>query len=171
MLRDFIQDSKPENARLYSIFKVSREDQIKQEEAARPPKREKSPEDPYFKKLEYKPYHNCVHRTNEIMRKLEPYESRRHTDGKVVEDFLDQNTRFYTNVAPAKKLDRSYNPSGISNKSSPGNRDGSDDEGRPANRHKGMDSQDHSRLSRINKDLFGNGRLLQVEGETDYFEA
>lgn len=76
MLRDFIQDSDEKNKRFYSIFKVSREDQRAQIEALKPPKREKSPEDPYFQKLEYKPYHVGVHQTHEVMRKLAPFESR-----------------------------------------------------------------------------------------------
>ena len=48
------------------------------------------PDDPYFKKLEYSLYHGGVHKTATIMKKLQPYESRKFTQQHAMNDFLDQ---------------------------------------------------------------------------------
>lgn len=70
LLREFMNDSTPSNARLYQLFKVDKSDRERHLAAVRPTKREKSPDDPYFKKLEYRPYHSYVHKTGEIFKKL-----------------------------------------------------------------------------------------------------
>ena len=175
MLRDFINDSDEKNRQFYSVFKVSREDQRQQKEALLPPKREKSPEDPFFQKLEYKPYHVGVHDTRQIMSKLAPHESRLHTNKQQVEDFLDQHSRFYNQKKKVLNKNNygsytSGNTSGMSdNNKSPKANEAKEEEAHHQ-RSKGLQQADHSRLKRINKELNGLHRLTQVEGETDYFE-
>ena len=84
LLREFMNDSTPSNARLYQLFKVNTSDRERHLAKIRPVKRDKSPDDPYFKKLEYLPYHHGVHATGEIFKKLSPHESRRMTDDNVI---------------------------------------------------------------------------------------
>ena len=75
---------------MYKLFKVEKRDMDQYLESIKPPKREKSPLDPYYHKLQYSPYHKRVQKTNQIFTKLCPHESRRHTDDQVIQDFLDQ---------------------------------------------------------------------------------
>jgi len=89
MLQELMRDASPQNARFYKLFKVSQKDKDNYERSIMPPKREKSPDDPYFKNLLWEPYHPQVHTTKQLMKKLEPYESRRFTDQHTVDTFLD----------------------------------------------------------------------------------
>ena len=69
---------------MYKLFKVDKRDMDDYKESIKPVKREKSPQDPYYHALKYKPYHKSVHRTDQIFTKLQPHESRRHTDDLVI---------------------------------------------------------------------------------------
>ena len=56
-----------------------------------------SDKDPFMHKPKpiWKPTHKPIASTEEIMESLEPYETRRQTEGHFVERFTDQERRYY----------------------------------------------------------------------------
>ena len=64
------------------------------------PRMQISDKDPFMNKtkVQWRPFHQPIASTNELMASLEPYETRKMTEAPILERFQDQEKRYYSAV-------------------------------------------------------------------------
>ena len=90
------KDASPAQQLSYAMFKLEENDFPMDQTTMSLRRREISPRDPFLgKKPRFRQLHYSVYNTEELLEKLEPYESRRFTNEGVVKDMCDLEARFY----------------------------------------------------------------------------
>lgn len=91
-----INESQPPQKLSYALFRINELDNADEQTQSRTKHREISVDDPFMgDKPRFRRLHQSVHRTEDLITKLEPFESRHFTDQRQLKRICDLESRFY----------------------------------------------------------------------------